>query len=86
MIFFYYFRNQHPNTIFFFLKTLKAIFKNCSQKMFFRSIFENTFQTGPWLPYPKLPTVCVRRNKVESLGRRSWVYEIPEDIDLILQN
>ena len=39
-------RIQFPNKI-FFLKTQKTILKNCSQKLFFRTVLKNSNQTGP---------------------------------------
>ena len=37
---------QFPNTI-FFLKTQKPILKNCSQKLFSRTVLKNNNQTCP---------------------------------------
>ena len=42
-----FFRIQFPNTIFFFLKTQKIILKNCSQKLFSKTVLKNNNQTCP---------------------------------------
>ena len=41
-----FFKIQFPNTI-FLKKTLKTVLKNCSQKLFSRTVFKNSNQTGP---------------------------------------
>ena len=41
-----FFKIQFPNTI-FLKKTPKTVLKNCSQKLFSRTVFKNSNQTGP---------------------------------------
>ncbi|CBI20244.3 unnamed protein product, partial [Vitis vinifera] len=43
-----FFKIQFPNTI-FKKKTPKTVLKNCSQKLFSRTVFKNSNQTGPKL-------------------------------------
>ena len=41
-----FFKIQFPNTI-FFKKTPKTVLKNCSKKLFSRTVFKNSNQTSP---------------------------------------